>query len=179
MTQKGIENKYFEWMYKLVCDNRYADDISYRKLLKHLHEREFVYSIQRDSNRAADGIDLRRRYGYRHYIEHIDDYIQGPCSVLEMLIALAIRCEESIMDDPSIGDRTGQWFWMMINNLKLGGMTDTHYDEVYVDDVLDVLLNREYDADGRGGLFVVRNSQYDMREIEIWTQLCYFLDNIT
>ena len=33
------------------------------------------------------------------------------CSVLEMMIALAIRCEEHIMDDPDVGNRTGQWFW--------------------------------------------------------------------
>lgn len=43
-----------------------------------------------------------------------------PCSVLEMIIALAIRLEEHIMDDPDIGNRTGQWFWDMIVSLGLG-----------------------------------------------------------
>lgn len=39
---------------------------------------------------------------------------------LEMIIALAIRLEEHIMDDPDIGNRTGQWFWDMIVSLGLG-----------------------------------------------------------
>ena len=101
-----------------------------------------------------------------------------PCSVLEMMLALSIRCEEHIMDDPEIGNRTGEWFWIMIVNLGLGSMDDTRYDEEYVDDILDKFLNREYDADGTGGLFPVRNpryAQYDLRNVDIWYQLNWYL----
>lgn len=170
MAHSRIQKEYFEWMYDLVCDDRFADDISYRKLLTRLHEREFEYIIPKDSNRAEDGIDLRYR---------ADCYYPGPCSVLEMMVALAIRCEETIMDDPVIGDRTGQWFWKMINNLGLGGMYDSRYDIDKVDRIIDRFLDREYSPDGRGGLFTVRNCEEDMRDVEIWTQLCYFLDSIT
>ena len=41
-----------------------------------------------------------------------------------MMIALAIRCEEHIMDDPDAGDRTGQWFWSMLVSLGLGSMDE-------------------------------------------------------
>ena len=83
------------------------------------------------------------------------------------------------MDDPKFGNRTGQWFWEMITNLGLGSMTDNHYDRDYVDKVIDRFLNRKYERDGRGGLFTVRNCDKDLRKVEIFFQLCYYLDTIT
>jgi hypothetical protein len=107
------------------------------------------------------------------------EYITGPCSVLEMMIALAINTEEDIMDDPRFGDRTGQWFWGMIVSLGLGGMNDYRYDERLVDDVIDTFLRREYEPDGRGGLFTVRHCDRDMRDVEIHIQRNYYLNTIT
>lgn len=180
MSRQEIEKDYFEWMFDLVCEGRYASGISYRMLLSYLHDVEFTYLIPKDSNRAADGIDLRYRFAYEYY--RVDDanlYIEGPCSVLEMMIALAIRCEEGIMDDPGVGNRTGQWFWKMITNMGLGGMTDRRFDTFYVESVVARFLDREYDPDGRGGLFIIRNCDYDLRDVEIWHQLLWFLDGIT
>ena len=176
MDEQRINDEYFEWMCELICSNRYAEAVSYRKLLAYLHSIEFTYSIPRDKNRAEDGLDLRYRFAYETNIKHAEDYIHGPCSVLEMMVALAIRCEENIMDDPSYGNRTGQWFWGMIVNLGLGFMTDSRFDEQFVDDVIFKFLNREYESDGKGGLFTVRNCKYDLRTVEIWYQMCWYLD---
>lgn len=82
------------------------------------------------------------------------------------------------MDDPGIGDRTGQWFWGMITNLGLGGLNDDRYDPDYVDDVLDRFLDRDYDPDGRGGLFTIRHCDADLRDVQIWTQMLWYLDTI-
>ena len=132
-----IRNAYFNWLYEFVCDDRYSDEISFKKLLMHLHDKNFRYSILKDKNRAEDGIDLRRRFAYDYTdIENADEYITEPCSVLEMMLALSLRCEENIMDDPNIGNRTTQWFWGMIANLGLGSMTDDRYDKKYVN-ILD------------------------------------------
>lgn len=176
MDEQRINDEYFEWMCELICSNRYAEAVSYRKLLAYLHSIEFTYSIPRDKNRVEDGLDLRYRFAYEINIKHAEDYIHGPCSVLEMMVALAIRCEENIMDDPSYGNRTGQWFWGMIVNLGLGFMTDSRFDEQFVDDVIFRFLNREYEPDGKGGLFTVRNCKYDLRTVEIWYQMCWYLD---
>lgn len=182
MTREDVRNEYFDWLSHIVCSNRYSEQISYRRLLSYLHDIEFRYLIPKDQNRAEDGVDLRYRFaisqGYRDSPDTILDILGGPCSVFEMMIALAIRCEESIMDDPDIGDRTGQWFWGMVTNLGLGSMHDRHFDQRYVDDVILRFLNREYQSDGRGGLFTVRDCDRDLRDIEIWHQLCYFLDTI-
>ena len=181
MTRKeiNIEKEYFEWMYDMVCGGRFSKNVSYRHLLTYLHNVEFTYTIQRDSNRFEDGLDLRYQFACDTGIDSVDRYSFGGCSVLEMIVALAIRCEKTIMDDARIGDRTGQWFWRMITNLELNNMTDERFDMNYVEEVVIRFLERDYEPDGRGGLFRIRNCDCDMRRKEIWTQMCYFLDSIT
>lgn len=180
MTLKDrISNDYFEWIYNLVCGERFSEKLSYKKLLMHLHNTNFIYLIPKDGNRAQDGIDLRYRFAYEYTdIEDADSYLKGPCSVLEMMVALAVRCEETIMDDPTKGDRTGQWFWNMIVSLGFGGMSDDRYDRFFVDKTLDRFLSRKYEQNGKGGLFTIRNPKRDMRRIEIWYQLCDYLNSI-
>jgi hypothetical protein len=179
MTIKDkLNNEYFNWMYDIVCADRFSNDISYQKLLMYLHNTVFKYSIRRDSNRADDGVSLRYRFAHHNEYDDVHYYITGPCSVLEMILALAIRCEENIMDDTAFGDRTGQWFWGMINNLGLGSMTDDRFDRLYVEEIIDRFLARKYEPNGKGGLFTVRNCDRDLRDVEIWFQLCYYLDSI-
>lgn len=179
MNRDRINELYFTWLYDMMCNKRYARGISYFKLFEYLYDREFVWSIPRDENRAVDGIDLRYRFAYGNKdIEDVDLYLTGPCSVLEMIVALAIRCEETIMTDPSMGDRTAQWFWGMVTNLGLGSMSDDDFDEQYVDYVITTFLNRDYQPNGKGGLFTVRNSEEDLRDVEIFYQLCWYLNNI-
>lgn len=176
MTSLEIIDAYFEWLFNMVCGDNFARNISYRKLLQSLHATRFRYSILKDQNRAEDGVDLRWRFHTES--GHIPS-LATPCSVLEMMIALAIRCEENIMDDPAIGNRTQQWFWGMINNLGLGSMYDTNFDEDEFDYKINRFLDREYEPNGKGGLFTVRNCDRDVREVEIWYQLCWYLDSIT
>ena len=173
-----VENEYFEWMFSLVSDGNQPKDISYRKLLMNLQRTPFRYSIPKDDNRAEDGIGLRYRFACDYpNLEDAELYLDGPCSVFEMMLALAIRCEETIMDDPKVGNRTKQWFWGMVTNLGLGSMTDDRFDRRFVDDVVERFLDRRYEPDGTGGLFTVRNCRYDLRKVEIWYQLCWYLDS--
>lgn len=176
--KERINSDYFEWMHDLVCEDRFAKTISYRQLLTFLHEVEFIYFVPYDENRAAEGISLRYRYCLLHNCEDLEHYITGPCSVLEMMVALALRCEETIMDDPLMGNRTSQWFWNMISNMGLGSMSDNNYNEWLVNDVVTRFLNREYEPDGRGGLFRVKDWDRDMRTAEIWHQLMAYINSI-
>lgn len=183
MTREQIQNEYFEWLSDLVCADQCSDIATNHKLLAHLHDREFIYIIANDQNRAEEGEYLRYRFamdaGYGDVADWILDILDSSCSVLEMMVALALRCEENIMDDPTVGNRTGYWFWSMIVNLGLGGMSDARYDRRIVDDAVDCLLNREYAPDGKGGLFRIRHCEYDLRSVEIWHQLCWYLDSFT
>lgn len=176
---KSVREEYFNWLFDLVCGDRYSESVSFKELLKYLHSVEFEWSIPKDENRAKDGTNLRYRYSMRNGFDDVPSSLYGPCSVLEMMIALSIRCEEDIMDNPQMGDRTGQWFWGMVSNLGLGSMTDTRFNKQYIDEVITRFLNREYEPDGEGGLFTIRNCDRDMRDVEIWFQLCWYLDTIT
>ena len=181
MTRNELNQEYFKWMIGLVYDDRYLKKTSYHKLLRHFHEVDFEFSDPMDGNRAEDGTDLRYRFAYENEYSgpmvatYLDD---RPCSVLEMMIALAVRCEEQIMDDPEVGDRTGQWFWNMIVSLGLGGMTDLRYSEDIVDQKIERFLRREYKRNGEGGLFTVHEHPQDMRSVDIWYQMHYYLDEI-
>lgn len=181
MTRDEVSNAYFEWLTDIVCSKKYSSQVSFERLLMRLHNIEFRYSIPKDRNRAEDGMALRYKFAMCHDPEDFDiasmDYLDGPCSVFEMMVALAIRCEESIMDNPTVGSRTGQWFWGMIVNLGLGSMVDRRYDRRFVDDVINRFLDREYEPNGKGGLFTIDNCMYDLRTVEIWYQLCWYLDS--
>ena len=177
LNRSDIEKEYFEWMFDLVCRDRFAETISYKKLLQYLHDVEFTHTLPRDIDRVEDGIALRYRFAYDTGCAWADGYLDGPCSILEMMIAMAIRCEE-IMDDTAYGDRTAQWFWRMIVNLGVGDMVDVRFDEYYVNEVIDKFLNRDYDPDGRGGLFRVKHCDYDLRHVDLWKQMTWFLDEI-
>lgn len=179
MTLKeDINIRYFEWMCDILCHNRFSKKVSRIKLLDCLHSIEFQYSIPNDENRAKDGIALRFRYAVVNDCEGAEDYIDGPCSVLEMMLALAFRCEECIMGDLEHGDRTAQWFWEMIASLGLGSMNDSNFDQDYVEEVILDFMNRDYASNGKGGLFTVRGCKYDMRDLEIWLQLNEYLKTI-
>ena len=55
-------------------------------------------------------------------------------------------------------------------------MTDERFDRVYAEDVIDDFLDRDYAPNGKGGLFTIKHCDYDLREVEIWTQMCWYLD---
>lgn len=172
-----IEKEYFEWIYSLVrCKKKRG---SYRKLLTLLHSIDYRYSIPMDGNRAEDGTDLRYRFALAN---DISDHAAAaeldcrPCSVLEMMTALCVRCEENIMDNPEFGNRTAQWFMEMLESLGLSKMTDSHFREREARDIVERFLDREYAKDGVGGLFTIPNCPFDLRCVEIWYQAMWYLN---
>lgn len=175
--ENEIQEDYFEWMYAMMCEGRFAPSLSYRKLFEFLHEVEFIYFIPHDENRAKDGMSLRYKFCLMNNCPDLEEYLDGPCSVLEMMVALSIKCEH-IKSDPRVGDRTAQWFWGMMSNLGLSSMNDRDFNDWYVNDVVTRFLNREYDRNGRGGLFTIRRWKKDARDVEIWHQLLAYLNTI-
>lgn len=183
MIDQVLHNVYFDWLYGLVCKDRFSDRISYKKLLMLLHNIEFRYSIPFDENRADDGFNLRYRFARHEGAKYgltpnaVTNYLNDECSVLEMMIALAIRCED-VMDNPHVGDRTKQWFWGMVTNLGLGAMDDGNFDKRKATDIVNRFLDRQYSPDGAGGLFTIYKCPRDVREMEIWHQCCWYLESV-
>lgn len=169
-----IYDKYYEWLMNKIQ----GFGKGYSLLLKRLYDTEFTYSFSMDENRYEDGISLRYYFCDDENYGEAYKYMTEPCSVLEMMIALASRCEADIMDSPDTGDKTYIWFWRMIDSLHLDNMDDAYYDDSYVDKRLSIFLNRQYRLNGDGGLFTIRNCERDLRKVEIWQQACLYFNHI-
>lgn len=155
--------KYIERLMKIVEMPSY-----YSLLAAKLNSVPFIPKMAMDENRADDGLMLRDRYGSNS---------RQPCSILEMMVALAYRCEKNIMLDDEYGDRTSEWFTHMLLSLGIEGMSNEDYDEDYVDFVLTKFLDRKYSKNGKGGLFTTDDKAVDMRKLEIWSQMHKFLED--
>ena len=141
--------------------------------MKQLYVKEFVWLIPNDDNRAEDGKELRYEFINEQGIDEVDQaWLDLGCSVLEMMIALARRA--AFESD----DEVVEWFWRFIFNLGLNNHTDIAYaskTEREVDNVLDTVIFRTYDADGLGGFFPLIHPRQDQRKVELWYQLAAYL----
>ena len=135
-----------------------------------------------DENRVDDGVELRYRFVREEGIpdaEIATNLDNRECSVLEIMVSLAIRMEETITSDPDYGDRTSIWFWDMVDSMGLLDMDNDHFHGETVSTTLDRMIRREYASTGRGGLFTVKEPREDMRNVEIWYQMMWWLtDNL-
>lgn len=163
---------YFYWLTGLLDDDYILG--CYQKLLWKLLETEFTWTVEYDGNRAADGLYLRRLY-LRETGRCVE--LDRGCTVLEMLIALCRRCEDELMYDPDLGDRTRYWFMIILKNLGLNIYDDYNYDEESVAVILEKFINRDYDEDGFGCAFLCQNVNSDVLfSKDLWWQLNNFLE---
>lgn len=163
---------YYHWLLEKI-DGYKEPYYNYSLLLNELHSIPFKYGMSMDGNRASDGERLRWEYLDEHLIPDLY-YKDGiPCSVLEMLVALSIRCNE-IMIGGEIG--CSKWFWIMIENLDLMKCTDDAFDTGYVHQQIEIWLDRTFKRDGRGSPFPLKKSgSRDQRKVDIWFQMCGYL----
>lgn len=174
-----LDELYLEWLYEQVAVPDFHDkDLTWWKLLKILYRKEFFWDevhIPNDENRAADGIALRGKFLMRNDISSADpEWLEMGCSVLEMMIALAQRIEFKV--------DSGQayfWFWTMIGNVGLIGYSDerrfTKRLLERIDNILEDIINRNYEPSGLGGFFPLRYTRYDQRDRELWYQMNEFV----
>jgi len=170
-----LSERYYRWICRVAMEHE-ADE--YSQLLRYLFTKDYRYTHPRDANRESDGIDLRYRFGYLHGIAlpevtcELDD---KPCSLLEMMVALAIRCEENIMRSFDIGDRTHIWFTNMLDSLGIA-QNDHKFNREEVDQAVENFFNRNYAPNGKGGLFCLKHPYEDLRKVEIWDQAMWWID---
>lgn len=165
-----LEESYFNWLYAKVCDPREVDPSKrYEKVLGLLHQTQFEWHVIGDDNRAEDGCLLRDEFMASVGISNVE-WTQIGCSILEMLVAFS-RKIVTIADIP-----VDKWFWELLTNLNLNGMNDaTYVDSNEVSHILDIFIYRRYNHLGHGGLFPLRESDYDQRFIELWYQMSEYL----
>lgn len=171
-----LDETYLTWLYtKVGLDKELGPRFTRWSLLRQLHKTEFVWFVPNDDNRVEDGRDLRYEFLDEFSITWVDEFwMRLGCSVLEMLVALSRRLSFEAEGEPS------DWFWKMIDNLGLAGLTDHRYHLPHipkqVEDVVNQLIFRTYEFDGSGGgLFPLKFPDKDQRQVEIWYQLSAYL----
>lgn len=171
-----IETDYYNWLCDKITDQDF-DPSRYQELLGKLYHTEFRWTIQNDRNRAIDGEKLRELYSEEtdQDLRTVRMELDFQCTILEMMVALARRCELQIMEDLFVGPRVGRWIRAMLRSMGLLYDVDGLFDEEYVDYVIDAFMDREYEYNGDGGLFKVDDPPEDMRDLEIWYQMQLYL----
>lgn len=170
-----LREKYLNHLMDLVCDD-FHNRNNYICLFNKLFDTRFDSVIELDDNRIADAIELRAEFEMANSRTRIR--MEEPISVLEVMVALAVRCEDSIMGDDIYGDRTSVWFWYMVKSLGLIEQTDISFDEYYCDEVLHSFVERDYATDGEGSLFHIPGCREDLRKVEIWYQMNWWLNTL-
>jgi hypothetical protein len=164
MMTNAFSTRYFEWLTNQIRIE--SDDKTYNDLFMRLQWKEFVWLVANDDNRIGDALELRREFwGEGTFIP------ENPVSVLEVIIALARRL--AFQDD---GDAE-LWAWVLIKNLGLQKYSDplTKTRLRTVDDILESLIFRMYQPNGRGGFFPLKHPQEDQRKVEIWYQMSAYI----
>lgn len=166
-------DKYFTWLKAKVTDKHMAVvGRSYDRLFYKLYTTEFIFVVPFDENRLLDGLSLRREFSTTRVI------FPCKCSVFEVLIALALRCEDQIMHDQKHGERSGEWFWEMLGNMGLAKYSDDRYDEQDVDDILHKFLYHEYDDKDTLGCAFRSSEHPDLSEFELFQQMYFHLNDV-
>lgn len=166
-----VESLYFNWLCaKVMQIENPTPSLTYWKLLRELHNTEFVWLVPNDDNRLQDGLDLRPEFLRAAFLKRDTEWENLGCSVLEMMIAFARRLE--FQTDTSVQD----WFWIFMENLGLSEFNDaSDVDLSEIHDILFRFIWRTYDFSGNGGLFPIYNPKRDQRKVEIWYQFCDYL----
>lgn len=170
-----VESEYFDWLKELVIDYNPNSDANYYDLFRILYSTEFVWDpvlAHGDHNRADDGKELRIDF-LREKNMHSDEdplWLDGPCSVFEMLIAFAKRAEFQT-DMPY-----REWFWKFLENLDLHEYRRvSRRDLSKIEEKLETFLERKYGGNGRGGILPMRVPWRNQKEVEIWYQFFDYL----
>lgn len=171
-SESPIYLRYINWLRDQVSLEPY-----YSKLSEELFRTEFYWFLGLDGDRREEGIGLQYQFGEETgYSQHSIYEAFNGCSVLEMMVALAIRIERYIMHDDDYGDRTSLWFHEMLRSLGLDVFIDNNFDAEKVSKILEAFMERNYEPNGAGGLFTVPDYQGDMRAVEIGDQANLYLN---
>ena len=174
-----LDELYLKWLYSQVGDPRIKNPRrTYWTVLRQLFQKEFVWLIPNDDNRAADGKELRYEFVNDNNIQDVDlAWVHQGVSMLELLVGLSRRLAFAAEGEPR------DWFWELMGNLGFRHFNDADKDVFSpeeIDEKLDRVIYRTYSPSGQGGLFPLWKTDKDQRCVELWYQLSeYVLERVS
>ena len=171
--------QYYDWLYKIVCGEWEPRNLSFHRLLMYLFNRDYIPACEMDICRATDGTSLRYRFASENDIpyERINMAFQGvPCSMLEMMVALAIHSRGAHHGRPQHGQPCGT---VVLEHDRQPG-SGCHGRHPFQRRARRTDPGPVYGSglqpNGAGGLFTITRTSIDMRTIDIWYQLMNWLN---
>ena len=181
----NLSQLYLEWLLRLINADNYKGK-SYIKLCSLLNKIPFEPVMKLDKNRSSDVQSLLRETyiqsqsdWYRLSNDEIMELPTWPVSFLELIISLAMRIDLDFMREINGIDNTRIYFWVIVRNLGFLSFVDDNWNEdsiISVVNRLNIVQERKYDFNGNGGLFPLENAEMDQRNVQIWNQLCQFVN---
>lgn len=174
-----LDELYFQWLYSQVADPEIQEEnLTYWNVLRVLFQTEFAWvdSVVNDENRIHDGKALRIEFieSQGWTVDEVDaEWIMTGCSMLEVMVGLARRLEFLADGTPHY------WFWVLMTNIGLSGFNDKRrLRKDYIEEILDRIIFRNYQATGLGGFFPLQNPREDQRDIELWAQMNEYVQEL-
>lgn len=167
-------NLYFEEYFFYLLRIVKAKKEQYSELLKTLHMEDYIWEVPEDRRRAMDGLSLREDF-LADFCGLIDEeelisFQNFPCSVLEMLVALAIRVDEEYLSDLK-EPHPEKIFWEMIDNLGLKKYENRAFLREKVKNVISHFLKKS-----RKTVFPCQKKwPKGYEKWEIWAQMTHYL----
>lgn len=169
--KRTMWDDYAQW----IWETYHIYNKSYTSLFRELLNIPFVVVLDRDENRLGDAEAIRDRYFAENGIS--GSFIDHKISVLEVLLGLSIRVDNEYVGNPR-DPHPETIFWEMLDNLGLNKYINSRFSPQKVHEIVDIFVYREYDFDGYGGIFPLKNPKKDQKNVEIWDQcMAYLTEN--
>lgn len=162
---QSLNERYFNW---LIQETKLIEagvpNEEHLKMLHILYTKDFVWFVPNDDNRWADGVELREEFLRKTetFLEPEEgQWMELGCSMLELLLGLSRRF--AFMTHR----HSPECFWELLGNVGLDDLRDAER----INYILDQIIWRTYEDNGKGGLFPLDHSEEDQRKVELWYQL--------
>ena len=185
-----MQPEYFEWLVSKVTSPAVPADEPARAVMAVLYGiRVKNLPMADDEPRLVDGKQLRIEYEDECRTsaftpEDAANHDVDLCTVLELLVALSRHMDDIMRDPLDPSSSAPSWFWGMVSTM----VGQSYYPCCYwsfpinsatvqiVHDCALKFLSRQYDRNGyNGNIFVGPYPNVDVREVDIWTQACWFM----
>lgn len=130
----------------------------------------FEVKVKNDANRVIQALNMRKELGY-----HPRKFEKDLANCFEIFIILAQNMDD-ILHDLKHGNRTEEWFWLMMKNMGLIFHDNDDFVESDVDTILDMFVHRKYYKNGDGGPFPLKRPLDNMRRVELWYQVNWYVN---
>lgn len=174
-TNRITKEEYLQWLGAQLRDEHANPNKTYWDLTIAMYAQPFsVTKVPMDDNRVADGMDLRVDFARLESIPSTRMPVLGPCSFLEVLIALSRRMAFAA------GGQAPGWAWQFLCNLELDRMSDpfTRTKDRKTQEIMETVIWRSYSPDGRGGFFPLQRPDDDQTRLELWYQMHAYIEEL-